>query len=136
MCVCAHVHMCWCASLPVCGMNESSIRVAYRPTEEHNERASSTLAIDWNHKTRCGNVKCESVRGKKRERQCLSLCVCVCEVPEAGLGPLYPAGLSFPSPFSAVSALCVCVRETEREILSVAIKGEIPQVQLQTKWET
>lgn len=63
MCVCAH--MCWCASLPACGMNESSIRVAYSPTEEHNKRASSTLAIEWNRKTLCGNVECESVRGKK-----------------------------------------------------------------------
>ncbi len=35
-----------CASLLVRGMNESSIRVAYRPTEKQNGGACTTLAID------------------------------------------------------------------------------------------
>lgn len=42
--------------------------------------------------------------------------VCVC-IPEAGLGPPYPTGLSFLSPSSIASALCVRVgvREKDRE---------------------
>ncbi len=47
VCACVSAHMCVCASLLDCGMNESSIRVAYRPTEKGGGGRWSGLIPPW-----------------------------------------------------------------------------------------